>query len=147
MEAMSNLDSLFAIDAHDRPDLARPPIGEPACRVVNHQSKPGDRPRLPTLRPGFPILRSEAQGSLCCIATHATSALRSARAPPEPVPRFGMPLMGGALALTNALAVGVFDADTCGRRFLLDLSGALEIWKRLASYGCCGVDCKNLRPW
>jgi hypothetical protein len=38
-----------------------------------------------------------------------------------------MPLGGGALALANALAVGVCDADTCGRRFLLDLSGALQL--------------------
>ena len=30
------------------------------------------------------------------------------------------------LSLANALAVGVFDADTCGRRLLLDLSAGRE---------------------
>lgn len=36
------------------------------------------------------------------------------------------PLWGVALACANALAVGVFNADTCGRRILLDLSVALQ---------------------
>ncbi len=35
-------------------------------------------------------------------------------------------IVGRRTGLANALAVGVFDADTCGRRFLLDLSVALQ---------------------
>jgi len=38
---------------------------------------------------------------------------------------FGLTVSARPSVLTIALAVGVFDLDTCGRRFLLDLSGGL----------------------
>jgi len=40
---------------------------------------------------------------------------------------FGLTVSARPSVLSNALAVGVFDLDTCGRRFFLDLSGDLKI--------------------
>jgi hypothetical protein len=92
----------------------------------------------------------------CFAATGCLSATLGAALPDA--------LAGSALPdgqrhrLANALAVGVFDASTCGRRFLLDLSGALQTkeapsqpavaWrlKRISCYGDC-IDPVKLAPY
>ena len=119
-EAMDSTDCFSAMDGLKQTVLSRPPFVESACR----RSPLRDYPDCPTLRPVFPILRSEAKvPSLSFRYAHAclsaTLGLRIA--------------CGNARASLTRWAVGVCDADTCGRRILLDYSGALQKRRRLAS--------------
>jgi len=101
-----------------------PPLTKPACRSSLPRSLSWLRPRLPTLRPGYPSLRSEARvPSLPVRFASGISALRSARALPDTLPLVGAIPGGSALASLTRWQSASTTPPRAGRRFLLVLSG------------------------
>ena len=92
--------------AQNRPLRPDPPLAKPACRRSMPRSLSWHRPRLPTLRPGFlPSGQKHRVPSLPGVACGSPAPQRYARLECR---------LSGTLAFANALAVGVFAADTCG---------------------------------
>ena len=103
---------------------ARPPTHQASVSVVSAKTLSWLRPRLPTLRPGYPSLRSEARvPSLPVRFASGISALRSARALPDTLPLVGAIPGGSALASLTRWQSASSTPTRAGRRFLLDLSG------------------------
>jgi hypothetical protein len=102
-----------------------PPLTKPACRSSLPRSLSWLRPRLPTLRPGYPSLRSEARvpSSHLSVSRLCSLALRSARALPDTLPLVGAIPGGSALASLTRWQSASTTPPRAGRRFLLALSG------------------------
>ena len=112
-----------------RPD---PPLAKPACRRSIPGAALGTDPDCQRCALSS-VPSGRRQGSLVAgFAFGLPSARRYARLKCRPALPAGLATFRGRhLSLATALAVGVFDADTCGRRILLDLSGGPRRAERL----------------